>query len=189
MSSPLEGWDLERYRIVLRERAVRLHRDRRVQVRFDESDLTNETLLNALKAKQVPAGLDDDNKRLAWLATIQDHTLIDLFRKQFAGKRDVRRERDLQSLQQALRDSSILHVQLAIDPSALPPERAEQRENERLTDEAIARLDPPQCDILRLRKEGRTFEEIGAELGLTPSSAAGHYYRGLKKLREQLGGG
>ncbi len=188
MPSPLEEWDLEKFRLALRERASRLRHDPRVRVRFDESDLTQETLRNALKARQIPEGLTDDNKKLAWLMAIQDTTLIDLHRKQFAAKRDVRRERDLQSLRKALRDSSIQEAHLAIDPSAPPAEKAEQREDERLTDDAIARLGPPQSDVLRLKKEGRTFEEIGAALGLTPASAAGHYYRGLKKLREQLGG-
>jgi RNA polymerase sigma factor (sigma-70 family) len=188
MPSPLDDWDLGRYRTILRERAARLHRDPRVRVRFDESDLTNETLRNALKAKQVPEGLTDDARRLAWLAAIQDRTLIDLYRKQFAAKRDVRRERDLQSLQRALHDSSVVEAQLALDPSAGPVPQAERREDERLTDEAIARLDSPQREVLRLRREGRSFEEIGAGLDMTAAAAAGHYYRGLKKLREQLGG-
>jgi RNA polymerase sigma factor (sigma-70 family) len=189
MSSPLVGWDLDRYRKALRERASRLRSDPRVQVRFDESDLTNETLLNALKAEQVPEGLTDDQTRLAWLAVIQDHTLIDLHRKQFAAKRDVRRERDLQSLRQALQESSIDQAELAADPSASPSEKAERRELERLADDAMDRLGSPQREILRLRKQGWTLEQTAERLGLTPPVVAGHYYRALKKLRGQLGPG
>jgi RNA polymerase sigma factor (sigma-70 family) len=187
MASPLDDWDLKRYREILRERASRLRRDPRVQVRFDESDLTNETLLNALKTPQPPEGLTDDEKRLRWLAVIQDNTLIDLYRKQFAAKRDVRREQNFQSLQEALRESSIDQARLAVDPSPSPAEQAEQREIERLTDDAIQRLGSPQRDILRLRQQGRTLEEIAQVLGLTLPSVAGHYYRSLKKLKDQLG--
>lgn len=187
MASPLDDWDLERYRAILRERASRLRQDPRIRVRFDESDLTNETLLNAVKVHHLPEDLVGDERRLAWLAVIQDNTLIDLHRKQFAAKRDVRRERDMQSLQQALRESSINEARLAVDPSASPAEQAQQREIERLTDEAIDRLDPPQRDILHLRRQGRTLEEIAQVLGLTLPSVAGYYYRGLKKLKDQLG--
>jgi RNA polymerase sigma factor (sigma-70 family) len=187
MAPPLDGWDLQRYRTVLRQRANWLLRDPRVQVRFDESDLTNEALLKAVKAEQVPAGLDDDRARLAWLAAIQDNVLIDLHRKQFAAKRDVRREQSLQSLRQALQESSIDQMQFVADPSGSPGERAEWRELERLTDEAIDRLPAPQCEVLRLRKHGLTLEKIAKQLGLTAPAAAGYYYRGLKKLKEQLG--
>jgi RNA polymerase sigma factor (sigma-70 family) len=187
MAPPLDGWDLQRYRAVLRQRASWLLRDPRVQVRFDESDLTNETLLNAVKAEQVPEGLDDDRARLAWLAAIQDHVLIDLHRRQFAAKRDVRREQSLQSLREALQESSIDQMQLVADPAGSPSDRAEQRELERLTDAAIDRLPAPQCDVLRLRQHGRTLEQIARQLGLTAPAVAGYYYRGLKKLRDQLG--
>lgn len=186
MASPLDDWDLERYRAILRERASRLRRDPRIRVRFDESDLTNETLLNAVKVDHLPTELASDERRLAWLAVIQDNTLIDLHRKQFAAKRDVRRERDMQSLQKALRESSINEARLAVDPSASPAEQAQQREIERLTEDAINQLDSPQRDILRLRRQGCTLEEIANALGLTLPSVAGYYYRALKKLKDQL---
>lgn len=32
----------------------------------------------------------------------------------------------------------------------------------------------------------KTFEEIGADLGMSPSTAASLYYRGLRKLRERV---
>jgi RNA polymerase sigma factor (sigma-70 family) len=186
MPSPVEGWDLERYRRVLRDRASRLKSDARVRVRFDESDLTNETLLHALRARRVPEGLADDHTRLAWLAVIQDHVLIDLYRKHTAGVRSVRREQGLSALRRALEESSIDQAQLLVDPTASPSERAERREMERLADDAIARLGSPQADVLRLRRRGWTFEEIAAELGLTVNAAAGQYYRGLKKLKDLL---
>ena len=103
MSSPLEGWDLKRYRGILCERASRLKRDPRVRVAFDESDLTQDILVNALKAEQMPEGLTDDEKRLSWLLAIQDSALIDLQRKQ-----------DLQSLRQALQESARDAVRLAL---------------------------------------------------------------------------
>ena len=188
MPSRLEDWDLERYRRLLRERAARLKRDPRVRVRFDESDLTQETLQNAVEAKQIPEGMSEEQK-LNWLAAIQNHTLIDLYRQQFAAKRDVRREQDLQSLQEALQASSIDQAQLAVDPSAEPGEKAEQRERERRTNEAIERLASPQREILRARQRGLTFEAIATEMALAASVVAGQYYRGLQKLKDELGSG
>jgi RNA polymerase sigma-70 factor, ECF subfamily len=184
MSSPLDSWDWEHYRQALRERASRLKRDPRVWVRFDESDLANETVLKTLKAKEIPEDLTDDQKRLRWLAVIQDHVLIDMYRKVTSGKDDVRRE---QALRQALQDSAIDLDEVVVDPSDSPSEKAAQRETEQLTDEAIAQLDSPQREILRLRQKGRTLQQIAKELGLTPPSVAGYYNRGLRKLKEQLG--
>jgi RNA polymerase sigma factor (sigma-70 family) len=52
---------------------------------------------------------------------------------------------------------------------------------------ALARLDPPADDIVRLKHfEELTFEEIGQRLLLSPNTAKTHYYRALVRLREAL---
>ncbi len=187
MSSPINHWDWVRLRKKLRKRTSKLRRDSRVQVRFDESDLTSETVKKALETGQVPDGLNDETSQLRWLAVIQDNVLTDLYRMATAGKRDVRREQDLQALRQALHDSSIDQAELAVDPSDLPLQKAEKREQERLLGEAIGRLPSPQPDIFRLRQRGLKLKEIAAELGLPLSVVVGQYYRGVDKLKEELG--
>jgi RNA polymerase sigma-70 factor (subfamily 1) len=183
----LEDWDLERYRQSLRQRASRLRLDARVLVRFGESDLVQETLLRAASAGEPPAATTD-RERLAWLEQIQDNLLIDKHREHFAAKRDVRREEHLNSLRQALLESTVDHIQGLADSSPSPAEKAQGRELERLADEAIDQLPPSQRDVLRLRKEGLKFEEIADRLSITRPAAQGHYRRGLEALRRRFAG-
>lgn len=193
MTPPFEEWNLDHCRQVLRRRADRVLRDPGVKMTFDASDLVQETLLKATKAAEegtIPEDLTDERKRLAWLLVVQGNALIDMQRRQNAGKRGGGQPDDLQALQRSLRDSAIDVADVAIDPSSHPEDKADLRERERRTDEAIERLDSPQREILRLRKQhGWTFERIAEELGsgLTPGKVAGHVRRGLKKLEEQLG--
>ena len=54
---------------------------------------------------------------------------------------------------------------------------------------ALEGLEPDEAEILRLKHfDDLTFEEIGAALGLSPNTAKTRYYRGLRKLRQRLGG-
>src|SRR5205823_5978097 len=101
---PLDGWDLKQYRACLKKRAADLLGDKRVRIRFDESDLVQETLQRAAQKADTYRGGDQDPERLAWLEKIQDNLVIDLHRAHHADKRDLDRERDLR---EALRQSSL----------------------------------------------------------------------------------
>src|SRR5260370_29991824 len=90
----LDGWDLNRYRAYLRSGTRLLWLDRRVRVRFDESDLVQETLLRAAASAEPVRG-KTDRERINWLERIQDRVLIDKDREHHADKRDVSREKDL----------------------------------------------------------------------------------------------
>lgn len=51
----------------------------------------------------------------------------------------------------------------------------------------LERLNGAMERVVRMKHyEERTFEEIGAELGITPSGAKHHYYRALQLLREYV---
>jgi RNA polymerase sigma-70 factor (ECF subfamily) len=182
----LEGWDLAGYREHLRERAKRLRKDSRVKVRFDESDLVQETFNRALGADKAPATEAGPKVHLAWLEAIQDHLLIDKHREHYAGKRDVRREEDFQSLQDALRESTIDGVQALPDSAPSPSEQAANNELEQRTEQAIEQLPPEQREVLRLRRQGLKFEEIAAQLNITKGVAQGRCRRGLETLRRLL---
>lgn len=52
---------------------------------------------------------------------------------------------------------------------------------------ALDRLGDPEAEIVRMKHFRQlTFEEIGAELAISPNTAKTCYYRGLVKLRELL---
>jgi RNA polymerase sigma-70 factor, ECF subfamily len=60
-------------------------------------------------------------------------------------------------------------------------------DGERIAD-ALARLDAGDARIIRLHLfDERSFEEVAAHLGLTPSAARNRYYRALQGLRVRLG--
>jgi len=183
----LEGWDLERYRRHLRERASKLRRDPRVMVRFDESDLVQETLLHAAEAQEPDCGTND-RARIAWLEKIQDNLLIDKHREHFAKVRDVRRDQHEQSLRQALHESAIDQGAMLPDSSPPPDEKAARQELRDLADRAIDQLPEEQREVLRLRKQGWNFDEIAQKRGITKGAAYGHYRRALIRLRDQLRG-
>ena len=100
--SLLDGWDLDQYRAALRRRAGTLRIDPRVQVRFDESDLVQETLMKAVQADQSPCKGTSHDERIAWLFAIQENLLLDKYDEQFAQKPRSpprgRRHRDAESL-------------------------------------------------------------------------------------------
>jgi hypothetical protein len=70
MKPSIRGWDLDRYREILRRRAGRLVGNPDVQTPFDASDLVQETLTRATEKDAegaIPPDLTDDKKRLGWL--------------------------------------------------------------------------------------------------------------------------
>ena len=53
--------------------------------------------------------------------------------------------------------------------------------------EGLRRIGREEAQVIRLKHfEGRTFEEIGAALGISPNTAKARYYRGMVELRPLL---
>lgn len=184
MSSPVESWDLIAYRAALRARAARLRMDPRVVVKFDASDLVQETLLRAVKTDHVPPELDTDAKRLGWLAVIQDNALNDRYRADFGPKRNLAGE---QAFAQSLADSSI-EMPEAVDPAPPVAERVARNELQRQAAAELDKLGERERLVVKLKMEGLTFDEIAARLGLTVGETSAAYYRGLRQLRERMEG-
>ncbi len=66
---------------------------------------------------------------------------------------------------------------------ASPAETADRELIHRVLD----RLGPPASDVIRMKHfEELTFDEIGAELDVSPNTAKTQYYRGMVRLREYL---
>jgi RNA polymerase sigma-70 factor, ECF subfamily len=179
----LDGWDLEHYLAYLRSRARLLWLDRRVRVRFDESDLVQETLQRAL-ASGEPCRGTSERERIAWLERIQDRVLIDKEREHHADKRDVNREQDLQD---ALAGSTA-HWEGNIAASDLSPsEEAERQELFLRVMTAIQQLTQEQQDaVMAIRILQLSTEEAAKKLGKSKVGVVGLYHRGIKRLRQLL---
>jgi RNA polymerase sigma-70 factor (ECF subfamily) len=173
---------LERYRDYLRLLAG-LQVGPRLRVKVDPSDLVQQTLLKAVKAREQFHG-GSAAEMSAWLREILAHTLADAMRDLARDKRDISRER---SLQIALEESSArLEVWLAASGLA-PPDNAERNEQLLHLAEALAALPDLQRQAVLLRYyEARPLEEIGTRLGRSRAGVASLLRRGLDRLRAQL---
>ena len=154
----MENWDLQRYREILRKRAEKLQEDS--PGRFDEEELVHRTLLNAQQAVDGPSEGATDTERIAWLARIQDNILS---------------EKSKNGSVNQLSDSSP-------STSAL----AEASAEEERTNKAIEHLSPTQRQVVQLRRQGHTFEEMARQLGMTKQAATGRYRRARNRLRQLL---
>src|SRR5262245_17183074 len=147
------------------------------------SDLVQETLLEAYRDFPRFHGRTED-ELLAWLRRLLLNNLADFTRQYRAtGKRQLDRE-----------------VAPAGDPSAVPggglaatgptpsSEVAAGEQAEAVL-RVLARLPEEYRRGIVLRyQDGRPFEEIGAELGLTPNAARKLLLRAIERVRQELEG-
>ena len=171
---------LERFRDYLRLLAE-MHVDRRLQAKFDASDLVQQTLLEAHRDLDKFRGKSDE-ELAAWLRQALVHNLANAVRDFARGKRDVRRER---SLEASIGHSSCrLEAWLASGDSS-PSQRAERNEQLRLLADAVAQLPPAQHEVVVLRYvHGWPIAEIAQQLGRSSSAVAGLLHRAVVDLRK-----
>jgi RNA polymerase sigma-70 factor (ECF subfamily) len=184
MVSPSQKPDLalEQYRDYLRLLA-QVQFDERLQGKLDASDIVQETLLKAHKARAQFHG-QEGAELAAWLRQILTHTLIDAVRRFTNEGRDVALE---QAMEKSVQESSLrLEAWLASAQDA--PEAQAQRHEELLElAEKLAQLPADQQLALQLKHlEGLSVEEISKRLGRSEASVAGLLRRGLKELRDRL---
>lgn len=177
-------WSLDNYRPLLRLQARGLKLGPRLMRRFDESDLVQETMARA------QAGLDNfrgtnEAEFIAWLQAAFANVLKDRVRKEFADKRDLRRE---QQLDAAIIHSSVrLNQFVAQDNVESPPSAIQRQERAMQVVDAIAQLDADQRDAILLREmQGLAVAEIAKRMKRTEKSVAGLLLRGRQRLRESL---
>lgn len=180
--SALEGWDLMRYRVFLRRRAASLQIDPRVQVRFDESDLVQETLLRAADPERPRCVGASEQERLEWLFAIQANILLDKYDEHFAQKRDAKREASFDALKKALGDSTHDFIVELNGKSPGPFDAAVRREEVDILEELLAQLPDELREVLLLRRSGHTLAEIAAALGVTIGVVAGRLTKGTRLL-------
>lgn len=185
----LEGWDLERYRRLLRRRAEELRVHPGVAVRVDVSDLVQATFEQALRPEAPACTGDSDAQRLGWLQAIQDNLLVDMHRRHFAQKRDIRREQDLQRLRQALQQTTVSLDGVLAGREPTPSENVAGAEATTRLSEAIAKLPPRERDAATLRfVEQLAVAEIAQRMNVSVGAATGLIARAAKRLKDLLEG-
>lgn len=119
----------------------------------------------------------------AWLRTIADHRLVDALRKMRKGTAhqiSINHAGDLSSLTDL--------YDLVCHDSASPSKNVGKDEAVRALQIALAGLPDDQQQALRLNcLEGKTIEEVAAELGRTEAAVRGLVFRGKKNLAEAMG--
>lgn len=137
-------------------------------------DLTQETYLQAVRSLKT---LQKVNQFRSWLFTIADNVLIDSIRNRTRQKR-------------AEPPRSPSEVLNGVASPGASPEQAALADEERQKILAVVRSLPDDYRMpLMLRYfAGADYETMEVQLGLTNGALRGMLHRGLKMLREKLGG-
>src|SRR5262245_7962892 len=169
---------LERYRGYLRFLAA-ANLDPRLRGKMDASDLVQQTFLQAQAGLEQFRGTSD-GELAAWLRQILARNLGHAVRDFGRGKRDVRREQQLEA------SSMRLAGWLAADQSSPSHVAAANERAVRLAD-AVAALPAAQSEALVLHYWHEwPVARIAEHMERTTTAVAGLLKRGLKQLREHL---
>jgi RNA polymerase sigma-70 factor (ECF subfamily) len=174
--------EIERFRSYLLLLA-RMKLDRKLRGKLDASDVVQQTLLEAHRALESFRG-DDTDAQAAWLRKILARNLANAVRDLTRAKRDVRKERALQTDLDA--SASQLEGWLAAEQSS-PSQKMERHERALQLAEALAELPDAQRDAVLLRHfQELSLAEIAEQLDCTTAAVTGLLRRGLKNLRKSL---
>ena len=140
----------------------------RIRTRQSESDLSQNTHLEALKSFPTFRGTDVASF-YCWLSKIASRVIHSCVRRELADRRRV------------TRDSSNATDNLSVvQPPSGPVRHSELAE---ILATERGKLPAAQQDVLSLFVEGKSSREIMSELGLTPSAFRGLLYRARQGLR------
>jgi RNA polymerase sigma-70 factor (ECF subfamily) len=172
-----DALSLARYREYLRSLAgARV--DARLQAQFDASDIVQEAMLKAHRARDQFRG-QTEQELAAWLKTILNNTLAN-------AVRTCSRQRIVRSHypNTATEASSIHGEPSPVDSQPAPDETAAKNEQLLRLARALARLPIDQRQVMELRHlQGLTASEICASTGRSKPSVVGLLYRGVKAMR------
>jgi RNA polymerase sigma-70 factor (ECF subfamily) len=167
------------------EELVRRHQDRvytriyfMVRDRETAADLTQEALLRAWRGLPSFRG---ESLFSTWLARVAVNVTRHHFERIGAQKR---RAREISIHASTAEDGRDLEIP---DRKNLPEEWAMRGEKQRRILEAVAELDPVFRMALALRElHGRSYQEIGEELGLPIGTVKSKIFRARQQLQEKL---
>jgi RNA polymerase sigma-70 factor (ECF subfamily) len=183
-NAPALGRLLELYRNYLAILA-RLQVGRRLQGKVDDSDLIQETYLEAHRHFDQFRGTSEA-EMVSWLRQILAGVLANLVRR-YVGtqRRDVRLERQLAG---ELDESSRALDGGLVAPHSSPSQLAVRREQGVLLADALQRLPEDYREVIVLSHlEGLKFPEVARRMGRTVPSVKNLWARALGKLRRALG--
>lgn len=179
------GESLDGFRSYLRLLA-NVQLDKRIRSKVDASDIVQQTMLQAHKAREQFQG-ENDRQRAAWLRQILTRNLFHATRDLTRDKRDVRKE---QAMQAAVDQSSMRLEQLFPSDESSPSVKVQRGEHLLQMAQAIEQLPEAQREALMLHYlEQKSLSEIAEQTGKTRGSVAGSVRRALATLRESFAQG
>jgi RNA polymerase sigma-70 factor (ECF subfamily) len=123
---------------------------------------------------------------LAWLRKSLSNNLADEFRRQYGGKRDVRREH---RMAKSFEQTSMRLESLVRDYGPTPDQLVEEQERAMALLVALETLPESQRQAITLQLwHNKSLQEIAEITGKSRLAVAGLLKRGLQGLREQLRG-
>jgi RNA polymerase sigma-70 factor, ECF subfamily len=163
---------------------ARLEIDTQYRGKFDESDVVQQVLLEAVRDLPKFRGLTEA-EFTAWLRRILAHVLAHEFRR-YRGtqKRDIRQE---VSLDQTLQRSSERLGQMLAASISSPSQQAVRGEQELLLADVLDRLPADYREVIILRNlEDLSHEEVARRMGRNVGAVRMLWVRALARLREEV---
>jgi RNA polymerase sigma-70 factor (ECF subfamily) len=180
----MNGWQLERYRPLLRLQVLQVELDPRLRARFGASDLVHEALLRAHRDIGQFRG-QTEAELVGWLRTILRRAVVDQIRHEKAQERDPWREE--RRIHDALAESAAGLDAFVAARQPSPSEQVAGEEQRLRIARAVEQLPDDQRAAFLLRDlQGLPLKEVAARLGKTERSVAGLLQRGRRALRELL---
>lgn len=162
---------------------ARVQLDPRLRAKLDESDIVQQSLLQAHRAIDQFRGTTDA-ELAAWLRQILARVISHTHRDYHQQKRNIARERQVAAQLDA---SSVRLEQWVVADQASPSVQAVQNERMLEIAAAVEALPAAQRDAVILHYwHGWTLKEIAEHLERTPAAVAGLLHRALGKLHKPL---
>ncbi len=121
---------------------------------------------------------------VAWMRKILAHVIAHATRDLHRHKRDIRRERSIES---AIDASAVRLAFFLPSTEPSPSQKAISRERALCVADAVETLPSAQRDAIMLHYwNGKTLAEVAEQLQRSSPAVAGLLHRGLKALRNQL---
>jgi RNA polymerase sigma-70 factor (ECF subfamily) len=165
---------------------VRLRLNRRLKSRVDDSDILQETYLEA--AKRLPNYLvNQPLPFFLWLRQITGEKIIDVHRRHLGAKmRSAGHEISLHHGPMPAASSASLAGRL-MGRLTSPSQAAIKGEIRKCVQDVLNSMEPIDREILTLRHfEHLTNVEVAETLGINESTTSSRYLRALKRLKDEL---
>jgi RNA polymerase sigma-70 factor (ECF subfamily) len=158
-----------------------LHLRQLLQAKFDESDIVQETCMQAAQAFHQFQG-NSEKQLAAWLRQILANKGAAMARNYLADKRDVQVEI---RLQHGFDKSSMDLARVIPDRNASPSQAAVRRERSVQLADAIAKVSGDKREVLILHGlQGSSVADVAKSMGRSEASTWKLWARGLQELRQ-----